>query len=961
MKKLFSLLTFLLIAAGAWAFGYYTPSSAYTQGDAVIYATVSTNEPGAAPEDYEVGAFVDGVCIGQAFPDEETGIFVIRARGNEALVGKTIEFRAYNYESKLEYALTPSQTITFQLTGTYGYPSNTVTLTLKAATSYSLADVELEVGETVDLRNYLTMTPSDATLPLNAEWTDVTIRDNNPVSYDGNNMTGELIGSGRYRLVVNKSTLELNYKTLASANYKVVKHATAINIITESITVVIDDGESLSMFMRNSTSDVLGLGQAYELTPDDATDEVYWELKNDGIIEQQESNVWYPVKGGTTQIRPYFINKSGTKVYPANNKWITVNVIVPVQGIAFNTDVIYANVGDDIYQRLLNHLVFTPSDATNKNVTFSQVDCDNLTISGNSVVVKAKGYSGDILVTTEDGGKTASIGFEFFDPLKEVTFKNNPLNIDKSTSIGDAEIAIAGNIIGSVDDVQYNRISLSGVLSGDGGTEDDEWVVYLDNIVLQKGSATVTVTCGWQEYSTNDDGTDLTIRVWGSPKSFIVNIGVTLNKMIVTVTPDTNDPTKGVITLTPDPSDADINWTDFPVSVLWYNILFPMDNPWNTIKLSDNVNGKINYTTGLPGNYVIEPVGGSDAVTFEVPYKSVQASGWQWRSNWYGEVIEGGATTFESFFGDNFDEARTFNDLLINDPSWGLFGTMLNKGIRMAEMYKLKMKGAHTGFLYRGDSTPTLSYENTLSQGWNWIGSPFLYNRLLANAINTDGLVKNMVIASKSDGSVEWDGTKWVGNLKAIKSGEGYLVYTPSTPEKSFSFAEEILEMLPGNEDGGSSGAPRHDAPVWQYDHTQFADNMTMVAAVDGITDSDRYSIGAFVGDECRGEGEFIDGLAFITVHVNGSEKVTFRLYDSYTGEFFNVDQTIASKLRLGSLDAPVRLTSQSFTDGISTISVDNGISGETFDTNGRRLNSLQRGINIIRQADGTVRKVIKR
>ena len=64
-----------------------------------------------------------------------------------------------------------------------------------------------------------------------------------------------------------------------------------------------------------------------------------------------------------------------------------------------------------------------------------------------------------------------------------------------------------------------------------------------------------------------------------------------------------------------------------------------------------------------------------------------------------------------------------------------------------------------------------------------------MYNRLLANAINTDGLVKNMVIASKSDGSVEWDGTKWVGNLKAIKSGEGYLVYTPSTPEKSFSFA----------------------------------------------------------------------------------------------------------------------------------------------------------------------------
>ena len=82
MKKLFSLLSFLLIAAGAWA-DYYTPSSAYTQGDAVIYATVSTNETGADAYSYEVGAFVDDVCIGNAKPMESQPIYVIRARGNE--------------------------------------------------------------------------------------------------------------------------------------------------------------------------------------------------------------------------------------------------------------------------------------------------------------------------------------------------------------------------------------------------------------------------------------------------------------------------------------------------------------------------------------------------------------------------------------------------------------------------------------------------------------------------------------------------------------------------------------------------------------------------------------------------------------------------------------------------------------------------------------------------------------
>ena len=941
MKKLLSLLSFLLIAAGAWA-DYYRPSSAYTQGDAAIYATVVTNETGATASSYEVGAFVDGVCIGNAKPMESQPIYTIRARGNEDLVGKTIEFRAYNRFTRVENTLTPSQTITFQLTGTYGLPTEPITLTLIAPTGYSLADIEINKGETVDLRNYLTITPEGATLPPNVWW-EVYTDDADWVVIDGNNMTGLLPTSGQYALV-RSHPLEASTIVLARANFTIVNRATAINIVTESFEVNKGDYSTLTSFMKNTWD----AAQAYRLTPTDATDKVYWELKNDGIIQKTaDAEEWYPFNGGTTQIRPYFINQSGKKVYPAKSKWITVIVNVPVESIAFDVERIYANVGDDIYQRLAKHVKFTPGDASNQDYTFSTTATSRLTISGTSAVVKSAG-SGSITVTSADGAKTGSVLFTFYNPLKEVTFNQNPISIDRETSKSEAENAITSNIVGTLASNQSGKIELSGVLSGTGNLNNRQWQVTITN-ELQKGNATVSVTCGWYEYSTNDDGTEARTLVWGTPKSFVVNIGVALNSMSIDVTPNTSDPTKGVITLIPDPIDAEISWADFPVTVSDENPSYP----WNVVTLTDHGDGTFDYSVELPGRYVVEQAA-ADPKELEVPLKVSMASGWQWVSIPWGSVH-----AYDTFFGSNFAEARTWADMLINDPSWGLFGTLLKTFIDQGEMFKLKMNGTKTSYLY--DGIEDFEYDYALQPGWNWTGCPFFYNRQLANAVNTSNLVSGTIIASKSDGSAEWNGTKWVGDLTTIKSGQGYLVYWPGSASGYFSFKSEF-SMGKGTKDG-ASGAPRHvayDSP-WQYDHTLFASNMTMVATVEGILDTDRYTIGAFVNGECRGEGEFIDGLAFITVHGNAGEQVTFRLHDSYMGEFFDIDQKVTSKTRLGSLDAPVRLSSKGFTDGISTIRVDNGTSGETFDANGRRLNGLQRGLNIIRQADGTVRKVVKK
>ena len=945
MKKLLSLLFFLFATVGVWA-DHWTPSSAYTQGDAVIYAEVVSNSYTGASE---VAAFIDGVCVASAKTEHlyggREGIraiygYVLRARGNNNLVGKEITFKAYNDTTHLEYKLTPSEKITFQLTGTYGYPSNPIKLMMKAPDSYAIKPIEVGVGEKVDLNDFVTLTPADSEMPDGLWWSI----DNTDYAeiIDGHYLKGKALGSGTIMLWVPSWG---GRPTLVDGNYTVVNHVTAINIVTDEVTFELGE-RTISLFMQNR----LGGQQAYSLTPPDATNEVSWELKDDGIIVL-ENGSYRSVKTGTTQIRPYVVKSDGTRLYPPNNKWITVHIVVSVTSIAFDTSIIYANVGDDIYQRLANHVIVSPSNATNPSFTFYTGSTDLLDIKGSSAVVKAAG-SGTITVTSSSTWKTGdtsigvcmhSIDFIFYDPLKEVSFRENPLYVDKnSETVSSVQGRIANNIvISDKSRVQEGMIDLAGVLTGSGSLSSSGVSVTLTSKQLEKGVATVTVTLGWKDYSTNDAGK----LVWGSPQSFTVNIGSDLTTIDILVRPDVDNPTSGVIQFVPRPDDIDFNWDELSFDISNNNL------SWNTFSINKIANGTYNYSCDVPGTYMIDlksPIEGHAEV--QVPFKAILENGWQWKSNPYG-VLDG---NYDTFFGTDFAEARTWSNLLINDPSWGYYGTMLGIVLQQNEMYKVKMNAANTSYLYNGNIDGA-AVSVSIQPGWNWVGSPFIYNRLLANSIKKDsGLVKGIVIMSKDDGSAEYDGSKWVGDLKAIKRGQGYIIFNPGSKELVITFNGE-KSMSAGNEDGSPQGSP---ARMWDYDHTRFASNMTVVAVLENLVDAERYTIGAFVGDECRGEGHFIDGLAFITVHSDGGEEVSFRLYDTLTGSYSDIDQTMISQIRLGSLDSPIKLTCQSELTGISTINDNNQSGNETFDANGRRLNGLKHGLNIVRKTDGTVRKV---
>ena len=137
------------------------------------------------------------------------------------------------------------------------------------------------------------------------------------------------------------------------------------------------------------------------------------------------------------------------------------------------------------------------------------------------------------------------------------------------------------------------------------------------------------------------------------------------------------------------------------------------------------------------------------------------------------------------------------------------------------------------------------------------------------------------------------------------------------------------------------------DAEVWKFDASRFADNMAIIASVEGLRNPEQYTIGAFVGEECRGKGSLAqDDIMFINVAGKSGEKVTFRLYNTFTGEYFDVNETVTYSAKAGTLRAPVRLSSPVVT-GISSVkSVHDD--GAIFNLAGQRLDKMQKGINIV-------------
>ena len=333
--------------------------------------------------------------------------------------------------------------------------------------------------------------------------------------------------------------------------------------------------------------------------------------------------------------------------------------------------------------------------------------------------------------------------------------------------------------------------------------------------------------------------------------------------------------------------------------------------------------------------------------------------GWHWFTLFAGQ----GDITLEGIsvgFGE-VQEIRSQTELLYNDPNYGFFGEL--KGMSWLDTYKFNVKtGQIINYLIPGiDNYRQDEVTKYYGPGWNWSGFPYCFNHWVSQIFANSDLADGTRIVSKNDGFTELNSGKWAGTLQTIKAGEGYLVYYPGSSNVSVTLPAEG-KLKRANNLPSIKRAPAQN--IWNYDASRFADNMTIIARSDEELDADRYSIGAFVAGECRGEGKIIDGRIFITVHGENGEKVNFKLHDNLTGEYRDLAERVDFADMRGTFKSPMHFDTDGSSQGIQDVISDSEIDpeAEIYTISGQRVNSqnLAKGIYIVRTKTAT-RKLIKK
>lgn len=920
-------------AASSNAYSERTPVLVCLQENGVNYAPASDGGK------YEVAAFitVNGVeqCRATAtrisYSKEGLAYYQLIVRGStdEKTANAPISFKVYDTSMGYVYEPTPAKNAVFN-GETYSYP---FTINLVPITSFNLVNpITLTIGETKDLYPFLGITPENATPP----------------------------------------TVEWGYQTNESANYFTIANGqiTATAITPEAGA---EAGPAIGLtanaggnnFFRfqvvvNGLPIINFAGQTQEITVNQGNDLKRILPQYFTISNTEDHSVTY-TSGNTSIVDANAIaQKVGTTTVTvtlnANTEssiTFTVNVIIPLEGIVA-PDMLSATVGDDVFALVREAVMLNPADATydkaNLVVGFAPTPAapDYSVVNAQGVAVGA-GTVDITVATDENGSNEKTIRVTVTNPLKSIAVSQTSLTVTK----GDAKVW------GQIE----NLVILTPANVSDADltyTPTDATIVSANGAALKAGSTTVSISS-----ATYPDV---------APANITVIVEVPLTGFALDMPTEAVRFAPFTVTLTPDPADATFEASDINLTAVNMNL---NNETWiaaQVIELSeDRLQWQVTpYTYGTldiqvqKGELIM-----SDPQQIDVAADYSLKEGWNWLSIYQNDESAPSAEEFnnDNYFNGKLLDMRSCTQLFYNDPQWGIFGDI--ESLDENEMYKAKVTG-DVSFSLKGGNKPNARV--SLVKGYNWLVYPYAYNhsfaelsKIFANANEGDQIISK-------NGFIEYSNGTWANSENfTFEYGQGYLYYTEAENGLNISWNDEML--FPQNINvlipAGPAGAPLHtNLSHWQYDPSRFMNNMTMVAQVENLDDASRYSIGAFVDGECRGESQLSGNKYFITVHADTKETVSFRIYDNETGAEYEMDETLPFQSKAGSVKAPVRLSSATMAHdiatGISSVTGagNQGIQAEgIYDLNGRRVNEMTHGIYIVKTLENgklVTKKVLK-
>lgn len=274
-----------------------------------------------------------------------------------------------------------------------------------------------------------------------------------------------------------------------------------------------------------------------------------------------------------------------------------------------------------------------------------------------------------------------------------------------------------------------------------------------------------------------------------------------------------------------------------------------------------------------------------------------------------------------------------------------------------SEMYKINLSAPATLKVLGRVADPS-SRLITVKQGWNWIA----YNA--TSAMSLDEAFAGMqpedgdVVKAQSCFAV-YDGYEWAGTLSLLEPGQGYMLYSVATADRTFAYPSA------GQIDKTAKARARRLPPAGYFepvDYHKYPDNMSLIARVtfDG-NELPGAEIGIYAGDECRSHAYTNDaGLAYVTIPGNAKTTLTFKLL--YKGKVYTSTTTLdyESDGIVGSTFNPFVINFDT-TTGIGTLTVDADENTEWFTVSGQKLGRKPKaaGIYIRKRYDSEARRTV--
>lgn len=897
------------------------------------------------PENTYLGAFIDGECRGLAKVQKKSlsvaltiNYFPLRVKGDTNDEGKAISFRLLYPGGQLSYVydLQPAaDAVTYTNKKTTGTLSDLFPLKFIQPLYYGFTQetVSVKVGEQINLLDYITFEPANANIP-ELNWNMYEESEN--VIIEGNKLTA-IKSTGKYGSVgVFPKLWDMkNTGQYSDINIRVIQPATSIELRDEyknGITVNLGDTAALNTVLRSG----------YTTAPADCNEELTWKSSDETAILPMEGNdigKFNPVKTGT-----YTMTLSGENA----SVDLKVTVIKPVEYInpVGRVKEIKMYIGDNLHSILPSGYKVMPEDATDRSVRYEVLPSYNqdqefkyneiLEDNGSEGIFARKPGRARIAIISNQNPQ-ASCTYEVIvkDGPTNITFKQDEMTFlmpIKDTDKWDISEDIRNNIIMTPSWPKYEEYESYDIAQSnlDISSLTDAVKLSYDFKKDSLSASVVKVGEGWIDISYSSERTIATEEGFRNDEYEISNHfhvtimeslkGFKVDGYVEMVSTETRD-----FVLTPDPVDAEVDPSRVEVTITPDSYV---SEEWKSIvEIVPTDESKLNYTIRphSVGRAIISvKLDGVEVASSNVliGQRYMQKAGWKWASLYSGDVSWNSP---EYELGNVVEEIRSEDALLHNDPEYGYFGD-INR-LESGTCYKIKVKEEEPGLLdlrimYTGAYEDMRTHRQIVPM-WNWLGNPYQYDHDINSVFSTEDAYANNFnvgdrIVSKDNGFAEYNGEKWTGTLTTLHAGLGYMYFNAGSENVDMEYQRESL-MPQGTP---VMNAPQHKQSVWTYNSAPFADNMTIVADLGNDYSAERFTVGAFVGDECRGEGEMIDGKCFITVHADKGETISFKLHDAVSGEMRTINEQMPFAKMAGSLRAPQRLTVGGIVTGITAADI---------------------------------------